>query len=76
MLEEVRLAGGFEALGRTYPRLSILTLSELFCRMRENSPGLPLPTTMPAGNDYRLTRSGGEAQHLFDVGEPFEVSPN
>ena len=74
MLEEVRLSGEFEALDRKYPRLSILTLSELFRRMRENSPGLPLPTTMPSRNGFRLSRSGGESQHLFDLGEPFEVA--
>ena len=76
MLEEIRLAGEFEALGRTYPRLSILTLSELFRRMSENSPGLPLPTTLTAGNDYRLSRPGGESQHLFDMGEPYGEEPS
>lgn len=76
MLEEVRLSGEFEALGRTYPRLSIVTLSEMFRRMRENSPGLPVPSTMPAGSNYRLSRSGGEAQHLFDIGEPYDQASN
>ncbi len=71
MIEEVRLSGEFDALGRQYPRLSVITLSEMFRRMRENSPGLPLPTTMPTGSSYRLSRSGGESQHLFDIGEPF-----
>ena len=49
MLEETRLAGDFEAFGLAYPRLSVITLSELFRRMRENSPALPLPTTVPTG---------------------------
>ena len=75
-LEETRLAGDFEAFGRWYPRLSVITLAELFRRMRENSPGLPLPATVPSGNGYRLSRSSGGPQHLFDVREPFGVTAN
>ncbi len=52
MVEAARLAGEFQALGQTYPRISIITTQQLFSFQinHQTAPSLPLLTTAPPGN--------------------------